>query len=65
MGYKGRIRGEDSMRSDCEGQPEGRRNKNVCLADQKHLGTAKSELEEGSLPLGLCIYNWSALAEER
>ena len=44
------------MASDCESQPEGRRNKNVCLADQKHPGTAESELEEGSLPVGLDLF---------
>ena len=41
------------MGSDCEIQPEGRRNKNVCLEGQKHPGAVESMLEEGRLPLGL------------
>lgn len=41
--------------SDCESQPEGRGNKNVCLADRKHLGAAEGELEEGSLPFDLVL----------
>ena len=41
------------MGSDCKIQPEGRRNKNVCLEVQKYPGAAESMLEEGRLPLGL------------
>lgn len=56
MGMQGQDwGGRDSAGSDCESQPEGRGNKNMCFAVHKHLGAAESELEEGSLPLDLVL----------
>lgn len=56
MGIQGQDGGgRDSAGSDCESQPEGRGNKNVCLGDHKQLGAAESELEEGSLPFDLVL----------